>query len=195
MSIVINSLLHALREATARSTDQFERAKSSISRTLLRPAIILLGSEAVIVSILGAVKLFKLQIGLNVFELVGAGSENMLLLTAMVVTTYISTLVANIYSRRLADQSVERLAKIAHEINKGENFNSLVDQYKTYIALNKPDEARAIATWIIHRYPDEAERDPFLVKTIASDMSILHIIPTDDARPLPTPDRKLPPPR
>ena len=182
MSILISSLMHALREATARSTEQFERTKSSITRTFLKPAAFLIGTEAAIVGVLGAIKLFRLQIGSSVLELVGAGSENILLLTAMVITTYFATLGANMYSGYLARKSDERLLKITHEINKGENFKTLAEEYKSYVALNKPDEARAIATWIINRYPDEAEREPLLVRTIARDMPILHSVQGDEKK-------------
>ncbi len=173
MSIIGDSVLHALQAAISRETTQFENTKSSITRTLLRPAAILIGSEAAIVGIIGAIKIFRVQAGNALFELVGSASENLALLTGMVIATYVTTLAANIYRSYLAHKSQERIITMAVDVNKHENFKTLSDQYRKYIASNQFPEARAIASWMMSKYPEQVEKDRDLVRLIAADIAQL----------------------
>ena len=92
MSFLLDPILHALKNAVTRPKTAFETTKSNITRTLLRPAAILIGTEGMLIGLLGAIKLLKVQVGTTVIELIGAASENMLLLTIMVISTYFAAL-------------------------------------------------------------------------------------------------------
>jgi hypothetical protein len=195
MSLMVDSVLHALKTAIQRPNAEFETTKSTITRTLLKPAAFIIGSEAIIIGLIGAIKFLRIQIGGGIVELVGAASENIVLLTGMIITTYLATLGANIYSGYLARKSNERILAMALEINRGENFSALASEYRRFIAAGKFDEARAIATWIINRYPDEAERDPEMVPAIAKEMPNLQSISSGNTGALSPPDRKVLPGR
>ena len=71
------------------------------------------------------------------------------------------------------------MTAMAIEMNKAQNFSELMMQYKAYIAANKPDEARVIATWILDRYPGEAEKDAEIIKLIAGDVAKLQSLSHD----------------
>lgn len=193
MSLLLDPIIHALKQAVTEPRHSFENTKSRVTRTLLRPAAFLLGGEALIVSLLGAIKLFKIQTGTTIVELVGAASENMLLLALMVIVSYLATLGANLFSEHLKRKSLERIIELASEINKNENYQTLLAEYKIYIRAGQYEEARAIAAWILRRYPEEAERDPDLVRLIAKDIPKFHgfmpeTIPVQERDRIPPPE-------
>lgn len=173
MSIIIDSLAQALKTCISKPKANFDKTKSNIVKTLIAPASYIIGAEALVIGILGAIKVFRISAGGITMELAGAASDNMLILAMMIILSYFAALGSNLYYAHLCHKSEERLLAAASEINKRENFSSLVNEYRRYMTENKVGEARAIASWMMSRYPSEVEQHPDLVQSIAKDISRL----------------------
>ncbi|MEW8382923.1 MAG: hypothetical protein AB2689_05195 [Candidatus Thiodiazotropha taylori] len=163
-----------IKAAIFKNKDRFERVKRSSTALLLVPLITILGGESLFISVLNALNSFEFKSMDLVIAFSGTSSDNMLVLSGVVLASFFTLIGTNLYYShqvKMAELAAENLKR---ELRKTEAYNHLKNKCIELIEANDIENARGIASLIFTTYKLEATEDvEFITKIINSQGHLL----------------------